>query len=327
MTPLLAHALCQTLLHHGSGEDAVTQLNVDRQEFKDAYYAIDKKLPGLTLDFDKLAASDPVESDPLISQGNLAILRLDDLYRETYHAWRSYSQGQELNSSKRTIKPGSTAARTDSTHQTEIATKQLPPDATLINQAVNILLTSFKIQATITHRREQILQRSTATRLTAPRSEALPEPQEPLSPNNSAPSQPAAPASDQSQPADPSTSPSQPAASARAAHDDLIQPYSPLQAIGSIHRIPALKPLAPLDPLTHCQQPDTPPTAAEFTAATPPAPPDPSPSASKPGSESTDQELSTYIELPPYDAISYQPPDVQDFLRTLKEKPQFANTS
>ena len=313
MTPLLAHALCQTLLHHGSGEDAVTQLNVDRQEFKDAYYAIDKKLPGLTLDFDKLAASDPVESDPLISQGNLAILRLDDLYRETYHAWRSYSQGQELNSSKRTIKPGSTAARTDSTHQTEIATKQLPPDATLINQAVNILLTSFKIQATLTHRRDNLASGGRKS----PESEVQRAP-------NSQPTSPASAGRKSPESELQTTSPSQPEASARtAAPDDLIQPYSPLHSISSIQKIPALKPLAPLDPLTHCQQPDTPPEANEPTAS----PPDPSPSASIRGSKSPEPETPAYIELPPYDAISHQPPDVQEFLRTLKEKPEFANTS
>ena len=304
MNSLLAHALCQTLLHHGSGEDAVTQLDVNRQEFKDAYYAVDKKLPGLTLDFGKLIDNDPVESDPLIAQGNLAILRLDDLYRETYHAWRTYSQGQELNSSKRTITPGSTSQRTEPTHQTEVATKQLPPDATLINQAVNILLTSFRIQATLTHRRDQLASGGRKS----PESEV----------QTTSSSQPVASANVSSQPA----------ASARAAaHDDLIQPYSPLQAIGSIHRIPALKPLAPLDPLTHCQQPDTPPTAAEFTAATPPAPLDPTLSASIPGSKSPDPETNANIELPLYDSISPQPPDVQEFLRTLKEKPQFANTS
>ena len=289
MNSLLAHALCQTLLHHGSGEDAVTQLDVNRQEFKDTYYAIDKKIPGLTLDFDKLAASDPIESDPLIAQGSLAILRLDDLYRETYHAWRSYSQGQELSASKRTIKPGSTAARTEPTHQTEIATKQLPPDATLINQAVNILLTSFKIQATLTHRRNHLASGGRKS----PESELQ------------------------------TTSISQPAASARATKDNAL--IQPLQGISSIQKIPALKPLDPISPIETYQQPDT--AEPIINSDAPPPSPDPSPSASIPGSESTDQELNTYIELPPYDSISPQPPDVQEFLRTLKEKPQFANTS
>ena len=289
MNPLLAHALCQTLLHHGSGEDAVTQLDVNRQEFKDAYYAIDKKLPGLTLDFDKLTGSDPIESDPLIAQGNLAILRLDDLYRETYHAWRSYSQGQELNSSKRTIKPGSTAARTDSTHQTEIATKQLPPDATLINQAVNILLTSFKIQATLTHRRNHLASGGRKS----PESELQ------------------------------TTSISQPAASARATKDNAL--IQPLQGISSIQKIPALKPLDPISPIETYQQPDT--AEPIITNDSAPPSPDPSPSASIRGSKSPDPETGAYIELPPYDAISPQPPDVQEFLRTLKERPQFANTS
>ena len=156
MNPLLSHALCQTLLHHGTGEDAVTQLRVSRKEFKDAYHAVEKQLPGLSLDFDKLAAQDPIESDPLIAQGNLAILRLDDLYRETFQAWRNYFQGQDLASHKRIIKPDSVEHRTDRTEKTEISTKPSTPDATLINQAVNIVLSSFRIQATLTHRRQQL---------------------------------------------------------------------------------------------------------------------------------------------------------------------------
>ena len=312
MNPLLAHALCQTLLHHGSGEDAVTQLDVNRQEFKDAYYAIDKKLPGLTLDFDKLTGSDPIESDPLIAQGNLAILRLDDLYRETYHAWRSYSQGQELNSSKRTIKPGSTAARTDSTHQTEIATKQLPPDATLINQAVNILLTSFKIQATLTHRRDNLASGGRKS----PESEGQRAPNS--HPTSSASGGRQSPESELQ-----TTSISQPAASARATKDNAL--IQPLQGISSIQKIPALKPLDPISPIETYQQPDT--AEPIITNDSAPPSPDPSPSASIRGSKSPDPETGAYIELPPYDAISPQPPDVQEFLRTLKERPQFANTS
>ncbi len=110
MNPVLSHALGQTLLHHGSGEDAVTQLSVSRQEFKEAYYAVENQIPGRTLDFEKLAQKDPIESDPLVAQGNLSILRLDDLYRETF-------------------------------------------------QAVNIVLASFRIQATLTHRREQLTEK------------------------------------------------------------------------------------------------------------------------------------------------------------------------
>ena len=82
MNTLLSHSLCEYLRRHGYGDDVVAQLGVNMEDFKQTYNQIEKRIPGLTIDFDKLIENDPIENDHLISQGNLAILRLDDIYSE-----------------------------------------------------------------------------------------------------------------------------------------------------------------------------------------------------------------------------------------------------
>src|SRR5438045_4201722 len=56
-------------------------------EFDRVLREVAYKIPGITLDYEKLIEGDPIECDPLISQGNLAILRLDAIYFQAFSAW------------------------------------------------------------------------------------------------------------------------------------------------------------------------------------------------------------------------------------------------
>ena len=158
MTPLVEENLTEVLRGRRSVEDAKFILRVQENgpaqeaEFDEIYAKISKKLPGVAFDFEKLLSNDPIENDPLIAQGNLTILRLDTLYHESYKAWTN--SGGMLHFHKTVTKPGSVALRTDSTNTRERSEKTYPPDSDLINQSVEILLTAFRVQATITHRRE-----------------------------------------------------------------------------------------------------------------------------------------------------------------------------
>src|SRR5436190_20820071 len=55
-------------------------------EFDKALGDVSQKIPGLAIDFEKLLNSDEIECDPLISQGNLALLRLDTIYYQAFEA-------------------------------------------------------------------------------------------------------------------------------------------------------------------------------------------------------------------------------------------------
>jgi hypothetical protein len=166
MTPLVEENLTEVLRGRRSVDDAKFILRVQEDgpaqeaEFDEIYARISKKLPGVAFDFEKLLSDDPIENDPLIAQGNLTILRLDTLYHESYKAWTN--SGGMLHFHKTVTKPGSVALRTDSTNTRERSEKTYPPDSDLINQSVEILLTAFRVQATITHRRE-ILQNPEAS--------------------------------------------------------------------------------------------------------------------------------------------------------------------
>jgi hypothetical protein len=156
MSPTTLHALNEQFRRHPDVQLTVERGDVDQQQFKDIYRAIEKRVPGATLDYEKLLQGDPIECDPLISQGNLALMRLDDLYAELYSAWRN-SLGNERISTKRSFSPGSASSDTPGKEKCEHSTRTSLPDARLIDQAVNITLTSFRIQATLTQRREALI--------------------------------------------------------------------------------------------------------------------------------------------------------------------------
>ena len=123
-------------------------------EFDSVLHKVSQKIPGLTIDFEKLLASDEIECDPLISQGNLALLRLDAIYHQAFEAWTK--SGGNLHTIKRITKPENPANYSDRTEQHVRTEETYPPDGQLLNQIVNITLSGFRIQATITHRREHL---------------------------------------------------------------------------------------------------------------------------------------------------------------------------
>ena len=152
--------LCGVLRGHRTSDDArdILRLLDDGEakvaEFDSTLRAVASKIPGLTLDFDKLIAGDPIECDPLISHGNLAILRLDAIYYQAFQAWTN--SGGSLHTFKRTTTPPNNEHRTDRIEKHQRTDETYPPDAQLLNQLVNITLSGFRIQATITHRRDQL---------------------------------------------------------------------------------------------------------------------------------------------------------------------------
>src|SRR5436190_13690130 len=164
ITPLVQEYLSAHLQGHRSADDTRQILRLidgsERNdgalevEFDRTLSAVSKKIPGLTIDFEKLLASDEIECDPLISQGNLALLRLDAIFRQTFTAWTH--SGSSLHTIKRIAKPEDPATYSVRTEQHERTEETYPPDAQLINQIVNIALSGFRIQATITHRRDQL---------------------------------------------------------------------------------------------------------------------------------------------------------------------------
>src|SRR5436190_2261627 len=164
ITPLVQEYLSAHLQGHRSADDTRQILRLidgsERNdgalevEFDRTLSAVSKKIPGLTIDFEKLLASDEIECDPLISQGNLALLRLDAIFRQTFTAWTH--SGSSLHTIKRIAKPEDPTTYSARTEQHERTEETYPPDAQLINQIVNIALSGFRIQATITHRRDQL---------------------------------------------------------------------------------------------------------------------------------------------------------------------------
>ncbi len=123
-------------------------------EFDNVLSAVAQKIPGLAIDLDKLLSHDEIECDPLISQGNLALLRLDAIYHQAFQAWTKSGLG--LHTIKRFTKPENPAKYSDRTEQHVRTEETYPPHAQLINQIVNITLSAFRVQATITHRRDQL---------------------------------------------------------------------------------------------------------------------------------------------------------------------------
>jgi hypothetical protein len=123
-------------------------------EFDNFLRSVAPKIPGITLDFEKLLENDPIECDPLIAHGNLAILRLDALYYQAFEAWTR--SGGDLHRFKRVTKAENPATYSDRTEKHERTDENYPPDAQLLNQAVNIVLAGFRIEATLTHRRDQL---------------------------------------------------------------------------------------------------------------------------------------------------------------------------
>src|SRR5689334_11079851 len=162
ITPLVEEYLSAYLQGHRSADDTKqilrlidgNQQSTLEAEFDEVLRNISKNIPGLTLDLEKLLASDPIECDPLVSQGNLAILRLDNLFRQAYAAWMN--SGAPLHTFKRINKPANPTTYSDSTLQHIRTEETYPPDGQLLNQVVNIALSGFRIQATITHRREHL---------------------------------------------------------------------------------------------------------------------------------------------------------------------------
>src|SRR6187401_2389609 len=164
ITPLVEEYLTAYLQSHRSADDTkqILRLIDENQqsdgaleaEFDRVLHKVSQKIPGLTLDFEKLLANDPIECDPLISQGNLAILRLDAIYHQAFQAW--IKSGGNLHKIKRIAKAENPATYSDRTQQHEHTQETYPPDGQLLNQIVNITLSGFRIQATITHRRDQL---------------------------------------------------------------------------------------------------------------------------------------------------------------------------
>lgn len=153
--------LTQTTLRHSlfrpiCGPDTTAPQVPGEGGLQNAYQAAHAKIPGLALDFEKLIAADPIECDPLVAQGNLTILRFDELFREVYEVWRKTAENPVQTAEKRILKPVSSDNSEENIEKTELTSKQTPPDPALINQAVNVLLASFRVQATITHRRDQL---------------------------------------------------------------------------------------------------------------------------------------------------------------------------
>src|SRR6187401_544851 len=164
ITPLVEEYLTAYLQGHRSADDTkqILRLIDENQqsdgaleaEFDSVLHKVSQKIPGLTLDFEKLLANDEIECDPLISQGNLAILRLDAIYHQAFQAW--IKSGGNLHKIKRIAKAENPATYSDRTQQHEHTQETYPPDGQLLNQIVNITLSGFRIQATITHRREHL---------------------------------------------------------------------------------------------------------------------------------------------------------------------------
>jgi hypothetical protein len=123
-------------------------------EFDSVLSNVAKKTPGLAIDFDKLLSGDEIECDPLISQGNLALLRLDAIYYQAFTAWTK--SGNDIHQIKIIRKPENPAKYAERTQQHIHTEENYPPDAQLLNQITGIILAGFRVQATITHRRDQL---------------------------------------------------------------------------------------------------------------------------------------------------------------------------
>src|SRR5436190_16491539 len=142
ITPLVQEYLSAHLQGHRSADDTrqILRLIDDDQrndgaleaEFDRTLSAVSKKIPGLTIDFDKLLASDEIECDPLISQGNLALLRLDAIFYQAFERWTKSGGG--LHTIKRITKPENPATYSDRTEQHVRTEETYPPDAQLLNQ-------------------------------------------------------------------------------------------------------------------------------------------------------------------------------------------------
>ena len=146
-------------------------------EFDSVLGAISQKIPGLAIDFDKLLTGDEIECDPLISQGNLALLRLDAIYHQAFQAWTKSGGG--LHTIKIITKPENPATYSDRTQQHVRTEETYPPHAQLLNQVVNITLSAFRVQATITHRRDQLKHPSLDQPLARRASEGIDSPSQP----------------------------------------------------------------------------------------------------------------------------------------------------
>jgi hypothetical protein len=307
MSRALHHAINETLLHHGSANDAVAQLGVDRQAYKDLYLAVEDKIPGLTLPFPQLLANDPIECDPLVSQGNLAIMRLDDLYRQVFAAWLSTVSG-ELVYHKRSVTPGSIKDYTVTKETTEYGGKQSQPDASLLNQAINVVLASFRIQATITHRRDKLKGWIQEKEPKAKHEKSAEEttgidPLEIIGPEESL-QEFAADNTDQAQrPAEKPISRINP-----------IRPISPIKILGQ----ETTPPTSEAPPITQASDSSAPPRETTNHPAAP--------------IDTDDQESQgPYFDIPPYHPISYRSQEDNDFLiasraerkSALKPKPEF----
>src|SRR5262245_42083046 len=98
-------------------------------EFDDVLSKISKNIPGLAIDFEKLLANDPIECDPLVSQGNLALLRLDTLYYQAFSAWTK--SGSDIHQIKIIRKPENPSTYSERTQQHIRTEENYPPDAQL----------------------------------------------------------------------------------------------------------------------------------------------------------------------------------------------------
>jgi hypothetical protein len=160
MTPLIAEYLVENLRgerSHGANREILSLVDSSEaltKEYNSTLQAIAAKIPGLSIDFDKLLSDDPIECDPLVAQGNLAILRLDALYYQAFQAWTK--SGGDLHKHKSTTTPEDSSTYSDRKIKHERTDQNYPPDAQLLNQATSIVLAGFRVQATITHRRDQL---------------------------------------------------------------------------------------------------------------------------------------------------------------------------
>jgi hypothetical protein len=174
LTPKQRQALDESIIGDMWIDSVAERAGFTREEIEPIVSAIFKKIPAKTVDYDAILENDPIACDPLIVQGQISILRLDDIYKIAHRHFFYSQESQKLKI--KTTKTGPQARFCmpnivdggDIVEHSPHGSSQRLEETTAVNYegikylelAMRAIDRGFKTQITITRRTEKLQRRA-----------------------------------------------------------------------------------------------------------------------------------------------------------------------